>query len=329
MAMSATAGPRAKRARQPQQVQTKDKDPAMDVTELSQFVRDLMRQHDLDRVAWRNFEDVVNDHAKKIDVLDHEALQVTDNLSQLMDNMLVGVKNNEEKLKLQLQQNLADTTVAMQLIDTNLRKIVFDASKESTERRAEAQLIMDESKKEFDKHKADSVALIKELQEKFKKLDLIVSAAKVPFLDPTTGFVNTPPQPEFYDVSTPAKTGYGAYAAGAAGPADGLGGYGQGARAEDRPLPPPAGARAEDQLPRPGMAGATTAPDAPMRFPPGYGHADPRRDLRGPGVGVPMEGVEDKHKLRYDSKTFETKIAQEPRNHYDGGCGRLAYLGRV
>ena len=32
-----------------------------------------------------------------------------------------------------------------------------------------------------------------------------------------------------------------------------------------------------------------------------------------------MEGVEDKFKLRYDSKTFETKTAQEPRNQYDGG----------
>ena len=330
MALAAVAGPRAKRARQPEQVKSKDQAGAMNITELSQFVRDLMRQHDLDRVAWRGMEEVVNDHAKKIDNLDHEALQVTDNLSALMDNILVGVKSNEDKLKVQLNQNLSDTTVAMQLIDTNLRKIVNDAQKESTDRRAEATRITDEAKREFDKHKADSLNLIKELQEKFKALDLIVNAARVPFLDPTTGFMNTQPQPEFYDMSTPAKAGQGAHpgpAAGQAGRADGRGGYGQEARAEDRPLPPPAGARAEDQLPRPGMAGATTAPDAPMRFPPGYGQADPRRDLRGPGVGVPMEGVEDKHKLRYDSKTFETKIAQEPRNQYDGGS--LEYLGKV
>ena len=175
--------------------------------------------------------------------------------------------------------------------------------------------------------------LTKGLQDKFKHRDAIVSATRAPFLDPTTGFMNTQPQPqpEFYDMSTPAKSGPGApqgAAAGPAGHADGRGGYGQEARAEDRPMPPPGGARAEDQLPRPGMAGMAAAPDAPMRFPPGYGHADARRDLRGPGLSAPMEGVEDKHKLRYDSKTFETKIAQEPRNQYDGG-GRLAYLGRV
>ena len=98
MALAATSGPRAKRARQPEQVKTKDKDGAMNITELCQFVRDLMRQHDLDRVAWRGMEEVVSDHAKKIDNLDHEALQVTDNLSALMDNMLVGVKNNEPNL---------------------------------------------------------------------------------------------------------------------------------------------------------------------------------------------------------------------------------------
>ena len=38
-----------------------------------------------------------------------------------------------------------------------------------------------------------------------------------------------------------------------------------------------------------------------------------------------MEGVEDKHRLRYDSKTFETKIAQEPRNQYDGGKSGISW----
>ena len=344
---SAAAGARAKRARRPDRLPAKDMDGPMTLVEVSRYVRDLMRQHDLDRIAWTGMEEVANDHARKLDELDHEALQVTDNLSALMDNMMVGIRNNEAKLKEQLNQNLADTTVAMQLIDSNLRGIVAEARKESEDRRAEAAKITEEAKKEFDKHKADSIELIKELQNKFKHLDSIVSAARVPFLDPTTGFMNTQnvhhqqqanaqnthyqQQAQFYDVSTPAKHGASAHkgdaagqagaahsgaAAGPVGHADGQGGLG-GARDGDQPLPQPgAGARTEDRLPRHGTAAST---EPPMRFPPGYGYTDARRDHHGPGLAAPMDGVEDKFKLRYDSKTFETKVAQEPRNQYDGG----------
>ena len=296
-------------------------DGPMSLVDLSRVVRDLMRQHDLDRVAWSNLVETINDHAKKVDNLDHEALQVTDNLLTLMDNMLVGIKNNENKLKTQLDQNLADTTVAMQLIDTNLRKIVAEAQQESTDRRAEAARITDESKREFDRHKAGSLSLIKELQEKFKRLDAMVSGARVPFLDPATGFMNQ--KAEFYDMSTPSKPGLGEHGEAAAGPAEGHRGRVQGgARAEDRPLPQPGGARDQDQLPRPSGAAHT---EPPLRFSPGY--AEARRDLPGPGQSAPMEGIEDKHKLRYDSKTFETKIAQDPRNQYDRGKTGISWKG--
>ena len=92
---AAASGPRAKRARQPDLVQTKDTAGPMGVTEMSRFVRNLCRQHDKDRVAWLNMVGVTNDHAKMIDELEHEALQVRDNMSSLMDNMMVGVRNDE------------------------------------------------------------------------------------------------------------------------------------------------------------------------------------------------------------------------------------------
>ena len=81
MELATAAGPRAKRARQPEVVKAKDMDGPMSLVDLSRVVRDLMRQHDLDRVAWSNLVETINDHAKKVDNLDHEALQVSDNLS--------------------------------------------------------------------------------------------------------------------------------------------------------------------------------------------------------------------------------------------------------
>ena len=165
---AAASGPRAKRARQPDLVQTKDTAGPMDVTELSRLVRDLCRQHDKDRVAWFNMVEVTNDHAKMIDELEHEALQVTDNMSSLMDNMMVGIRHNENKLGEQVRVNLVETTVAMQVIDSNLR------------------LAVNETKKEFDAHKKDSGTLIdgikdliKELQDKFQVLDQAMAKVDV------------------------------------------------------------------------------------------------------------------------------------------------------
>ena len=65
----AGAGPRAKRSKMRAEVQEKDQGGAMDAVELSQLVRDLCRQHELDRATWQETIDSLNDHAKKIDVL--------------------------------------------------------------------------------------------------------------------------------------------------------------------------------------------------------------------------------------------------------------------
>ena len=199
----------------------------------------------------------------------------------------------------------------MQVIDSNLR------------------LAVNETKKEFDAHKKDSNTLIdgvkgfiKELQDKFQVLDQAMAkvdvaapflrantdteagagqagaaqAPRQPFLDPKIGQVNR--GAEHFDVSTPKV--------------DTMGG-----------LPLPGGARAmETQLPGPLATSAAAA--APMRYPPGY--AD-YRDLPGPGQGAshPDNQYEEKARLRYDSKTFETKVAQDKNLQFDGGKSGISW----
>ena len=62
-------GPRAKRARIPKQVLEKDSDGIMNLQELSQLVRDLCRQFNFDRDAWKNMVAAIADHALRIDRL--------------------------------------------------------------------------------------------------------------------------------------------------------------------------------------------------------------------------------------------------------------------
>ena len=73
-----TAGPRAKRARAPQRVETPDTDGAGSLLEVSRLVRDLCQQVDFDRAAWRDLVATTTDHAQKIDHLEHETLQTND-----------------------------------------------------------------------------------------------------------------------------------------------------------------------------------------------------------------------------------------------------------
>ena len=57
----------------------------MEVQALSRLVRDLCRQHELDRMAWKDFAETANDHAKRLDALEHETLQINDEVARVLD----------------------------------------------------------------------------------------------------------------------------------------------------------------------------------------------------------------------------------------------------
>ena len=88
----------------------------MDAVELSQLVRDLCRQHELDRATWHETIESLNDHAKKIDVLEHETLQQTDSNAMMMDDLLRGLRGSENKLREQIKENLVELQQAWLVI---------------------------------------------------------------------------------------------------------------------------------------------------------------------------------------------------------------------
>ena len=204
-------GPRAKRAKMPVEVATKDADGPMDLTEMSRLVRDLCRQHDLDRAAWQETVDSLNDHAKRLDTLEHETLQQTDSLATAMDDLLRGLRGNEDKLREQVKNNLVELQQAWFVIDGSLRSLV------------------DECNAGWQSYRADTTALTRSLQEKFVRLDTSVdelranAAAKFIEIDAAIGglhaYMATPQRappttrapPEQFDLGTPVR-------AGAAGP---------------------------------------------------------------------------------------------------------------
>ena len=83
MAAAAAAGPRAKRLNIPKLLMEADSDEAMDIKSLSQFVRDLCRQHKFDRDAWEETAETINDHARHIDELNSKLDNVGDVLLQV------------------------------------------------------------------------------------------------------------------------------------------------------------------------------------------------------------------------------------------------------
>ncbi len=71
----------------------------MDMVELSRYVRDLCRQHDFDREAWKQLVETTGDHAKRLDHLDHELLQVNDQVSGVCEGANVIYRENAKKNK--------------------------------------------------------------------------------------------------------------------------------------------------------------------------------------------------------------------------------------
>ena len=93
----------------------------MELQALSRLVRDLCRQHELDRAAWREFVDAANDHAKRIDTLEHEALQVNDEMARVLDGQ-----------SRMAQASMREVMEAVKIIEHNLKTMV-DATKVKVE----------------------------------------------------------------------------------------------------------------------------------------------------------------------------------------------------
>ena len=110
-AVSVGAG--AKRARVPDNVPSADADGPMTLLEASRMIRDLCRQYDKDRFAWADIVNAANDHADRIDALEHEALQVNDDMGLALDQQLNILKAYEERAQAQLVSVMADTQKAV------------------------------------------------------------------------------------------------------------------------------------------------------------------------------------------------------------------------
>ena len=135
----------------PDVVQSKDVDGPMDIKQMSQLVRDLCRQHEMDRVAWSNLVEANVDHAHRIDQLSDEMLQSNDQFSILMDGHLLNQKNAERQFQDHVQASIRDVTAAIQYTETSLRGHV-------------------------DAGLANSKTLLAELKTKFETMDRTIAA---------------------------------------------------------------------------------------------------------------------------------------------------------
>ena len=102
----------------------KDAGGQMDGIEMSRLVRDLCRKHELDREAWRDITENLNDTAKRVEALEDDALQNTDLFAMHMDKVIRGVRGNEGRLRAMVQNNLVDMQQAWQVICANLRALM-------------------------------------------------------------------------------------------------------------------------------------------------------------------------------------------------------------
>ena len=122
---SAGVAPRARsrsliRARVPEVVGQKDSDGATTFVEVSQLVRDLCRQHDFDRAAWKRIVDASNSQADRLEALEHEMLQVNDDVAGILDGHVQSVRANELALQAQLKSAFEDMGVAIKAVERGL-----------------------------------------------------------------------------------------------------------------------------------------------------------------------------------------------------------------
>ena len=83
-----------------------------------------------------------HDHAKRMDRLEHEALQTTDAMATLMDNVACVLRSNEEQLRHQVRTNLVELEMACHSIDANLLGLLDAAKQEFQNCNADAAIFM-------------------------------------------------------------------------------------------------------------------------------------------------------------------------------------------
>ena len=92
----------------------------MTLIEVSQLVRDLCRQHDLDRAAWLKAAAASNRQADRLEALEHEMLQTNDDVSSILEGHLQAFRANEQALQGQLKAAFADMTTAVKAVEQGL-----------------------------------------------------------------------------------------------------------------------------------------------------------------------------------------------------------------
>ena len=317
--MATAAGPRAKRPRIPREVATKDSDGPGDFTEMSQLVRDLCRQWTFDRTAWKDMVAAFDDHARRLDQLEHESLQVNDDVARLLDGQLQALQGQEQRHRDYVTAAVADVTAGVRVVEQNLRGHVDDGLKNS-------KVLLAELKAKFEQLDGSVAALVKAAQGA-PVAQPQAGPQRAPLIDPTTGWYQgymsepgpkpagaaEPAGPTYCNIGTPLKATSQTFTPCGAppqGPApvpgfDGVDGHAHAASGTDY-VP---------RFPVPGMGlgGAAAGGTGPTGAPPAAAVPQPR----GPS-GWPM-AVGAEQKLACDSKTFETKVAQDSRNQFDGG----------
>ena len=174
------------RARVPDVVGAKDTGDAATLLELSQLVRDLCRQHDLDRMGWVQAAAAINHQADRIEVLEHEALQTTDDVSAVLEGHLQAFRASELALQGQLKGAFLDMTTAVMAVEQGLL--------------AGIGLV----KQEFVGVQQGEAKLLQELRAKFGQLEVAVEELHRDRSSP----IRQPP-PQHFTMHTPERGGAG------------------------------------------------------------------------------------------------------------------------
>ena len=263
-------GPKAKRARVPKQVLEKDKDGMMNMIEMSQLVRDLCRQFNFDREAWKQVVGAIGDHAQRIDRMEHEMLQVNDQVSVVIEGTNAIYYANEKKYRNEVEEAMRGVKAGVDQVDNALRKTVAGVQEEFEKERTSTKNLITTLEAKF----ATLDALIVELGKRDESLMQELKQAKAPLLDPATGKYHADAAESFH-IFTPQR---------AAG----------GVQPQTTGPPTVYGAHAGQQPGGPGQVGAAAAglphgvqgPFAPAAGPFGIGAAD--AGVRGAGQAVPQ-----------------------------------------
>ena len=175
-------------AQTPEVVSAKDGGGPMTLIEVSQFVRDLMRQHEFDRVAWVNIVAASQNQAQRLGTMEHEMLQVNDELSSVLEGYARTLRSNEAALQDHLKAAFGDTVLAVNAVEQGLLKGIA--------------LV----KAEFLAVQQGEAALLQELRVKFGQLEMAVGQLEQR-VHVQHGSTPIRQPPTFYSMYTPDQQG--------------------------------------------------------------------------------------------------------------------------